>query len=105
MLTKEECLRFEEEDSSIEIRNTPENVKRVRELVKAYGFLKEGRSVGRGGIMSYYFHSKNEDLRFNIQWVYRMNNEFCFSPMRNTSELGCDLESGRFERVLKVLAS
>ena len=105
MLTKEECLRWEEEDNSIEVENTQENVKRVRELVKEYGFLKEGRNVGRGGIMSYYFHSKNEDLRFNIQWAYRMNNEFCFSPMRNTSELGCDLESGRFERVLKVLAS
>jgi len=98
------------EDNDIEIENTPENVKRVRDIVKSHGFIKRGSSNGRGIKMTYYVHSRDKDNEadiipsyFTIQWAVKYDDKFAFSPMRENSGIGCDLKSGRFEKILKEL--
>ena len=97
-------------DKDIEIENTPSNVKKVRDIVKDLGFIKLGSSNGRGVKMTYYIHSRDKDNKavsipsyFTIQWAVKYDNKYAFSPMRENSGIGCDLKSGRFEKILKEL--
>lgn len=97
------------EDTDIEIENTPVNVKRVKEIVGNLGFIKIGSDNSRGIKTTYYIHSRDKLSQdtapsyFTIQWAIKYGEEFAFSPMRKSSGLGCDLRSGRFEKVLKEL--
>ena len=98
------------EDNDIEIENTPSNVKKVRDIVKELGFIKIGSDNGRGIKMTYYVHSRDKDNEavsipsyFTIQWAVKYDDTFAFSPMRENSGIGCDLKSGRFEKILKEL--
>jgi hypothetical protein len=93
-------------DKDIEIEHTPGNVKRVRDIVKELGFTKTGSDNGRGIKSTYYVHSRDKDKEdwpsyFVIQWAVKYDDKFAFSPMRESSGLGCDLKSGRFEKILK----
>jgi hypothetical protein len=94
----------------IEIENTPSNVKRVRDIVKELGFIKIGSDSGRGIKTTYYVHSRDKDNEsdvvpsyFVIQWAVQYGDRFAFSPRRESSRIGCDLKSGRFEKIIKEL--
>ena len=97
-------------DSDIEIENTPSNVKRVRDIVKDLGFIKAGSCNGRGIKTTYYIHSRDKDNEsstvpsyFVIQWAVKYGDKFAFSPAREKAGIGCDLRSGRFEKIIKEL--
>jgi hypothetical protein len=106
-MNKKEALRLIEVNRDIEILDTPKNNKKVRALIKEYGFVKLGGGIDRGGKMYYYAHPSEYSLKkdynesyFVIQWAGR----YGFSPLREDSGLGCDLESGRLERILKEIS-
>jgi hypothetical protein len=96
-------------DKDIEIENTPANVKKVKDIVDSLGFIKIGSDNGRGIKMTYYVHSRDKDnvdtcsSYFTIQWAGKYEDKFAFSPMRESSGLGCDLKSGKFVKILKEL--
>jgi hypothetical protein len=96
-------------DKDIEIENTPANVKKVKDIVESLGFIKIGSDNGRGIKMTYYVHSRDKDnvdtcsSYFTIQWTGKYEDKFAFSPMRESSGLGCDLKSGKFVKILKEL--
>lgn len=98
------------EDYDIEIENTPSNVKQVRDIVKELGFIKIGSDNGRGIKTTYYVHSRDRDnysdvvpSYFVIQWAVKYGDKFAFSPAREKAGTGCDLRSGRLEKILKEL--
>ena len=96
-------------DKDIEIENTPANVKKVKDIVESLGFIKIGADNSRGIKMTHYIHSRDKDnvdtctSYFPIQWASKYGDKFAFSPFRERSGLGCDLRSGRFEKILKEL--